>query len=793
MEVLSRVSAGRTTHYPVTCPDKWGERAGAREVRVVQARSPAPTEFGPLLRQLRIAAELSQEQLAERARMSADAVGALERGRRRAPQRETVDLLLAALELQGKDREALLAAASRGRLRRGGPAVSLPRSIVDASAVRPVPGFIGRDRELKAVHAALASDVRVAVIHGLSGVGKSSIAREYASRYHPEYSIVWWLNAQTEEGIIESLLRLGALLTRSFDQIPDRRAAAQRVTGSMLSGFAKPVLLVFDNLEHERLLRIWLPQTSSRALVTSRSASWSADVTAIALDTWSLEAAIGYLQLQSGRTDLSEAGARAIAEALGTLPLALSHAAAVLRGMQMVTPQRYLERVAAYVKAAPHDAEYPNSVFATFSTAIAQAEHQAAGAAAVLCFAALFASDAIPDELFRAPAGLCPPGLQPVVSGQETLDLRSVLGDDLQLDEALGALDRLSLLTFAHRSRTYNMHRLVQLASKDFIGAASRAWHEYAVHVVNSVFPEVEFATWPQCERVLAHARAALAALAEDEEPIAAASLAERCSVYLQERGESAAAESLSARALSIREKVMGPDHVDVAKTVNNLANVYWYQGRYAEAESLYVRALTIWEQALGADHPDVARSLNNLAVVVKERGRHAEAESLYVRALAIREKALGADHPDVAYTLNNLANVYAEQGRYAEAEPLHRHALAISEKALGPNHPDVARSLNNLANVYRDQGRYAEAEPVHLRALAIWEKALGPDHPHVSHSLENLALTYRRQGRYQEVEPLLSRALSIREKALGPEHPLTKATREALGESLTGRRYERD
>ena len=72
-------------------------------------------------------------------------------------------------------------------------------------------------------------------------------------------------------------------------------------------------------------------------------------------------------------------------------------------------------------------------------------------------------------------------------------------------------------------------------------------------------------------------------------------------------------------------------------------------QGRYAEAEPLYKRALAIREKALGPDHPDVARSLNNLAELYENQGRYAEAEPLYKRALAIREKALGPDHPDVA------------------------------------------------------------------------------------------------------------------------------------------------
>ncbi len=343
-------------------------------------------------------------------------------------------------------------------------------------------------------------------------------------------------------------MRLHSVFARGLDRIKDRRAAAQQVTGSMLSGFAKPVLLVFDNLEDQRLLRAWRPRSGSQVLVTSRDVSWGPGVTTVSMETWPLETAAEYLQRESGRTDLGDADARAIAQALGGLPLALSHAAASLRQMRMVEPQRYLERIEERLKNAPRGVEYPGSVFATFTTAIAQAEQQTPGAAAVLCFAASFAPDAIPDELFRQPLDLHPDGLQPAVSGDEALDLRSVLADDFRLDEALGALDRLSLLTFAQTSRSYSVHRLVALAGKDLIVHAAPVWRECAVDVANAAFPEVEFTTWAQCERLLPHARTVLDALPSDTGSPSAAGLAHRCAVYLRERGDYGAAELLSLR-----------------------------------------------------------------------------------------------------------------------------------------------------------------------------------------------------------------------------------------------------
>jgi transcriptional regulator with XRE-family HTH domain len=92
-----------------------GSRPGARmaEVRGAMAREAIPA-FGELLRDLRRAAGLTQEELAERAGLAARTISDLERGFRRSPYKRTVELLAAALELDAEDQRRLLRAARRG-------------------------------------------------------------------------------------------------------------------------------------------------------------------------------------------------------------------------------------------------------------------------------------------------------------------------------------------------------------------------------------------------------------------------------------------------------------------------------------------------------------------------------------------------------------------------------------------------------------------------------------------------------------------------------------------------------
>src|SRR5580704_8615216 len=88
------------------------------------------------------------------------------------------------------------------------------------------------------------------------------------------------------------------------------------------------------------------------------------------------------------------------------------------------------------------------------------------------------------------------------------------------------------------------------------------------------------------------------------------------------------------------------------ADELNRRVDEFYQAGRYAEAIPLAQQVLAIREKMLGPDHPDVALSLNSLASLYDKQGRYAEAEPLYKRALVIRGKAFGPDHPDVAQSL---------------------------------------------------------------------------------------------------------------------------------------------
>ncbi len=81
----------------------------------------------------------------------------------------------------------------------------------------------------------------------------------------------------------------------------------------------------------------------------------------------------------------------------------------------------------------------------------------------------------------------------------------------------------------------------------------------------------------------------------------------------------------------------------DEAVELDYLALSYREQGRYIEAEQLLKRSLMIRKQALGPEHPDVAMSLENYASQLRDTGRDAKAARLEVRARGIHAENVEA------------------------------------------------------------------------------------------------------------------------------------------------------
>lgn len=263
-----------------------------------------------------------------------------------------------------------------------------------------------------------------------------------------------------------------------------------------------------------------------------------------------------------------------------------------------------------------------------------------------------------------------------------------------------------------------------------------------------------------------------------------AASLNDLASL-LHDEGKRTEAEPLYREALRIRKKVLGPGHIDTSATLNDLGLLLKQQGDLDGAEALYRESLAIKRTSLGEAHGDLAQAINSMAQLLQARGDLKGAETLHREALAMRRTLFGPEHPDVLFSMNNLgANLFA-QGDVAGAEALAREVLAVRRRTLDANHPDLAMAVNNLGAYLRVAGKLAEAEPLQREALAIWRKALGDEHPDVASAASNLAFVLNEKGDPAGAEVLQREALAIRVKVYGEESLQVARTLGPLGPIL--------
>jgi predicted ATPase/DNA-binding XRE family transcriptional regulator len=198
--------------------------------------------FGELLRRLRCAAALSQEDLAERAGLSRNGISDLERGLHPSPRLETVRLLADGLALTDDERATLVAAAR--------PAVweelsAACATLPSVSLPTPLTRLIGRETELVTLRGRLREDaVRWLTLTGPGGVGKTRLAIAVAGELHeifPDGVVFVDLAPLADSNLV--IATIAATL--------GVREAARRplITTLAVSLAPKRVLLVLDNCE----------------------------------------------------------------------------------------------------------------------------------------------------------------------------------------------------------------------------------------------------------------------------------------------------------------------------------------------------------------------------------------------------------------------------------------------------------------------------------------------------------------------------------------------------------------
>lgn len=280
-----------------------------------------PVSFGPLLKQLRRQAGLTQEILANRAGYSVGYISKLERGER-SPTPATAELLARALALSEEHHSLLRASAL--------PAPILPHRPTDRWredwGEAPALGqFYGREQELAQLsQAVLAEQKRVIAILGLGGIGKTALAARFAEQIRGEFAFLFWrslYNAPPLSRLLSQCLEL--LAQQTLSDLPADEDEQLRLLLSCLR--EQRCLLILDNMDallqdnahagwrkgysgYGRLIRE-VAETSNRSCLILTSRIKPKEVAALGGAQMPLSALhLSGLDLAAGRNVLEDAG-----------------------------------------------------------------------------------------------------------------------------------------------------------------------------------------------------------------------------------------------------------------------------------------------------------------------------------------------------------------------------------------------------------------------------------------------------------------------------------------------------
>ncbi|KAI7081867.1 hypothetical protein KC356_g8821 [Hortaea werneckii] len=555
--------------------------------------------------------------------------------------------------------------------------------------------FVGREKELQEMHAALLSDGgrRSVVLSGLGGIGKTQLAIAYARRHRDAYSAIFWLNMQDASSAGRSLILFARRVLQHhpcapyLSQVdlagsPDEIAVAVMAWLSMVDNTRW--LAICDNYDNPRIggntdsaavdIRDFLPQAfQGSVIVTTRSSLVKIGRSMPVRKLVEVQEAVEILSNNSNRS----LSANALLSRLDGLPLALATTGSYLDQVT-VSIAEYLELyqsswLQVHEDDPGLDTYADRTLRSTWQVSLDRIEQQNELSSRLLRLWCYFGNQDLWYELVRDGPTEALPWL-----GRLTASL-PVFTRAMRLLCSYGLAQGDSVSEDSAGSGGYSIHACVHSWA---IQVLNKEWnHALATFAVRAIWQHVPEESspepWLTQRRLLPHV--------------------DRCLMYLP------VLESTSA---------------DTTSSLHEIGNLYYDQGKMQEAEAMYLRALEGREEAWGPKHTSTLNSVNNLGILYKNHGKMQEAEAMYLRALEGREEAWGPKHTSTLNTVNNLGNLYKDQGKMQEAEAMYLRALKGKEDAWGPKHTSTLDTVFNLSIFYSNQRRNPEAERMCLRAI---------------------------------------------------------------------------
>jgi tetratricopeptide (TPR) repeat protein len=689
-----------------------------------------------------------------------------------------------------------------------------PEVVLDEGmVVRKVGEFVGRRTELRRLLAALRDPQQAGVlVHGIGGVGKSTLAAELLHHYGTQNRLIVPVSAtttRTVDAVLETLRqRLNAycLATDLPETDPLRRVAVAltdarspwRDRWELIRQIVLPrlpVLMIVDNAEDlltgtpsgdgrqpsdpalADLLTAWTAASPrTRLLVTSRypfSLPQRAHgrLTAHHLGPLSLAETRKLIWRLPGLDALSPADRHRAYTDVGGHPRALEYLDALLRGGRARFPDIAERMETALETRGIHDPErWLANVEGDLDTALAET-------------VTLAVDDILLDTLLDQ--------LENVPGARQLLDGLAAYRTPV---DHTGAAWQLSQLTTPPEPEPDLLQRLqtvnTQITQARAAGAGPEngyglppetvAEHEAVRRELQRPPVDLDTQGGTALKRLLELGLVSPAPAPQDEPGSRPSGLTVHhwTADALRQRAHPDTLKAAHRRAAAYwqwRVNVWPQSRADDITQLIEVRNHHHEAGDLDQADTatqyvcsqLHTWGAWDWEQRLieetltwvPAHSSPAAAYIHQLGIVAQSRGDYAQAEERYRASLTIKEE-LG-NRSGIATSYHQLGIIAQLRGDYAQAEERYRASLTILEE-LG-DRSGIATSYHQLGRIAQERGDYAQAEERYRASLTILEE-LG-NRSGIATSYHQLGMIAELRGDYAQAEERYRASLTILEE----------------------------
>lgn len=638
--------------------------------------------------------------------------------------------------------------------------------------------LIGRDSEIASIKKLMLSeDVRLVVLTGPGGTGKSSLSLRVARDLLGEFQHGVFFVALT--GISDP-----ALVAPTMAQILGIKEERGVPLVDTLKGFFRDnrMLVVLDNFEQvitaaPLLTELLTASSKLQFLVTSRAAlhvrgEHEFPVSPLSLPDLnrlpSLEQLAQYSSValfvtraQALKHDfvLNEANARDVAEIcfrLDGLPLAIELAAARIK---LLPPPAMVKRMASRLKILTGGARDLPARQQTMRGAIAWSyDLLEADEKTLFNRLSVFVGGCNLDDA-EAVCNLAGELGIDFLDGVTSLVDKSLL----RQKEQEGAEGRFSML---ETIREFGLEQLEQSGEAETIRQQHLSFYlELAEQAESELTGSSQASCLARLKKEHDNLRAALSYSRETGNLEEGLRLAGALWRFWEVRGQVTEGRAVLDELLNLTVGVDVAANVR-AKALNGAGVLAGNQGDHSRQTVILEESLGLYK-GLG-DKAGIAQSINNLGSIAFSQGNYARAQELYDESLHLRREI--NDSWGIANSLNNLGGVAFLQGDCERALALHSESLSL-RRTLGDKR-GISMSLNNMGEVAQQQQDYRRAASLYAESLAI-RNELG-DRFFIVSSLRNLAEVACSGKNYERGARLFGAAEALRE-AIGTPLPAEK------------------